>query len=61
MPTITFNVPAQIVAELNALAVEQGYSNAKDMVISHLKTELKQRRQRIIRQTEANIDDAVIT
>ena len=41
MATVTFNVPNPIAQELNQIAQDNGFANAKAMVIAYLKATIK--------------------
>lgn len=57
MPQVTFNVPAAIAQELNGIAREQGYTNAKEMVIAYLKGRIKAKRgEAAIAQVDSQVD-----
>ena len=62
MAKITFDVSSEIIQELNAIAVEAGFPNAKTMCIAYLKAEIKAHRDNLARKAivEANTDDVVI-
>ena len=53
MAKVTFSVPDALVAELNQIAVSQGFANAKELVI-HFLTETVKRTRR-----EATIEKAI--
>ena len=44
MAVVTFTIPDAIVTELNAIAVKNGYANAKLMTIAYLKAEIRANR-----------------
>ena len=54
MASVTFTVPNPLVAELNAIAVSQGFANAKELVIHFLTETVK--RTRAEAAAEAAID-----
>ena len=41
MPNVTFSIPTPIIVELNAIAVEAGFPNAKVMTIAYLKATIR--------------------
>ena len=54
MANVTFSVPDALVAELNQIAVSQGFANAKELVIHFLTETVK--RTRIEAATKKTIE-----
>jgi len=44
MPEITFDVPAALAQELNEMAQDAGYTNAKEMTIRWLRDKVRRKR-----------------
>ncbi len=63
MAIVTFDIPNTIVQELNGIAVEAGFPNAKVMVIAYLTAEIKDHRDNLAKATipETSTSDVVIT
>lgn len=59
---VSFNIPDAIVTELNLIAQEAAFANAKQMIIAYLKAEIKAHRDNIILKNIpiANMDDVVL-
>lgn len=60
---VSFNIPNAAAAELNGIAVDAGYANAKVMTIAYWKATIRGAREKVLRDAvpEANTDDVVVS
>lgn len=60
---VSFTVPNAIATELNAIAVDAGYANAKAMTVAYWKATIAGAREKVLRDAvpQVNTSDVVVS